>query len=68
MAKRGRKPMKPNERTELLTVRVRPDVRKALVRFARENEHSLSREVQQCFDRWITWRDIFRQQMKGQKS
>lgn len=57
MAKRGRKPLRPADRnSEWLTVRVKPAVRKALERFARDSGHSLSREVQQSFDRWIMWR------------
>jgi hypothetical protein len=57
VAKRGRKPLRAADRnSEWLTVRVKPAVRKALERFARESGHSLSREVQQSFDRWIMWR------------
>jgi hypothetical protein len=42
----------------LLTVRVKPAVREALERLAREGGHSISYEMQQAFDRWIAWRQL----------
>jgi len=59
VAKRGRKPLRPADRnSEWLTVRVKPAVREALEHLARESGHSISREMQQAFDRWIAWRQL----------
>jgi hypothetical protein len=52
----GRKPLNPEDRNSAaLNIRVRPDVRRALLRLAakRERNRYLSREIQEALDSWI---------------
>src|SRR5262245_49415648 len=50
----GRKPLDPSERnSEILNVRVRPDVRRALERIANQRGLTLSRHVQRALDQYI---------------
>src|SRR5262249_43211439 len=52
--KPGRKPLGPDKRSsEMLTVRVRPDVRRGLERLAKRQGHGLSREMSRAFEHWI---------------
>lgn len=55
---RGRKPLDPeNRNSELLHVRVRPEVRRALERLAKRHKGTkgtVSREMLRAFDYWIT--------------
>jgi predicted transcriptional regulator len=50
----GRKPLKPADRnSEIVSVRIRPDERRALERLAGKHNRKLSREMQRALADWI---------------
>src|SRR5262249_22801906 len=50
----GRKPLKPDDRSsEILSVRIRPDGRRALERLANKNRTNPSREMQRALESWM---------------
>jgi hypothetical protein len=52
--KRGRRPADPEDRnSEVIAVRVRPDVRRGLERLAKTRKRRLSGEIQRALDHWI---------------